>query len=138
MNVRVHDCECGVFAQRELYSAYLARFVEVDGHETVKGKERAKYSLHADQAVAAWSGAKLLLQSAWKESTQSMSGKNSVLASFGKYVEKYQSQNGSTVQEGIKEFKDLDVVPKSTETAGEPNREFRCSSLQNHLPLGMG
>jgi putative transposase len=43
LSQRVHRCECGVVAQRDLYSAWLARFVTDN-------------SLAVDQAQKAWSG----------------------------------------------------------------------------------
>ena len=56
LSVRVHHCEqCGVQMQRDLYSAYLIRFV---GEQT--------YLLHADHAQAAWPGAESLLRAAWQ------------------------------------------------------------------------
>ncbi|MGO8949374.1 MAG: zinc ribbon domain-containing protein, partial [Ktedonobacterales bacterium] len=46
LSLRVHLCEgCGVQMQRDLYSAYLIRFVDPQTH-----------LLHADQAQAAWPG----------------------------------------------------------------------------------
>ncbi len=52
---RTHKCpKCGAFAQRDLYSAYLARFVE-------------NGTLHADQASKAWSRNCAALGAAWSE-----------------------------------------------------------------------
>ncbi|MHB1653899.1 MAG: zinc ribbon domain-containing protein [Desulfitobacteriaceae bacterium] len=53
---RIHSCTCGVEMQRDLYSAYLARFVEED-------------KLQATKASASWSGAELLLRAAWQQVT---------------------------------------------------------------------
>ena len=51
LNQRWHTCECGIKAQRDLYSAYLACFVENN-------------SLIADQAQKAWSGMDIALHTA--------------------------------------------------------------------------
>jgi transposase len=48
---RVHKCNCGVLCQRDLYSAFLARFVDND-------------LLQVDLAHLAWSGAQALLMAA--------------------------------------------------------------------------
>jgi putative transposase len=67
LSLRVHHCErCGVRMQRDLYSAYLIRFVDPD-----------TYLLHADQAREAWPGAESLLRAAWQQAhptTQPASG----------------------------------------------------------------
>jgi putative transposase len=57
LSVRVHACsECGIQMQRDLYSAYLIRFVDAD-----------TFLLHADHALQAWPGAESLLRAAWKQ-----------------------------------------------------------------------
>jgi putative transposase len=54
---RVHSCEqCGLQMQRDLYSAYLIRYVDPDTS-----------LLHADQAVAAWPGRESVLRAAWQQ-----------------------------------------------------------------------
>ena len=52
LSQRVHKCECGAEAQRDLFSAYLCRYVE-------------KNTLHADQAQKDWSEHCKALRSAW-------------------------------------------------------------------------
>ena len=48
---RVHHCDCGITVQRDVFSAYLARFsVAVDG------PSGPSWRLDADQARTAWSG----------------------------------------------------------------------------------
>ncbi|MGO8951493.1 MAG: zinc ribbon domain-containing protein [Ktedonobacterales bacterium] len=55
--LRVHHClECGVEMQRDLYSAYLIRFIDPKTH-----------LLHADQAQAAWPGWEPILRAAWQQ-----------------------------------------------------------------------
>jgi len=49
LSLRWHECPCGVSAQRDLYSAHLARFVYQ--------AEDARYLLDAGQAQQAWPGA---------------------------------------------------------------------------------
>lgn len=71
---RWHTCNCGVSAQRDLYSAHLARFVLPE--TTV---------LEARQAEAAWRTAEPLLQAAYQHaiSNQRASGRQ-MLSSFGR------------------------------------------------------
>jgi len=54
LSKRWHKCPCGVEGQRDLYSAYLACFVEKD-------------TLIADQAHKAWSGMDIVLRTAMSE-----------------------------------------------------------------------
>jgi len=61
LSERWHECNCGVKAQRDLYSAYLASFVEKD-------------KLIADQAQKAWSGMDIALCMAMEKVKQSISG----------------------------------------------------------------
>jgi len=56
LSCRWHVCSCGVHVQRDLYSAYLARFVERD--------EDGKFWLDAGSAARQWPGAEPLLQAA--------------------------------------------------------------------------
>jgi putative transposase len=57
LSLRVHHCEvCGIQMQRDLYSAYLIRFLDPD-----------TYLLHAGQAQAACPGAESLLRAAWQQ-----------------------------------------------------------------------
>jgi hypothetical protein len=56
LSLRVHACvACGLHMQRDLYSAYLIRFVDPD-----------TCLLHADQAQAAWPGWEPILRAAWQ------------------------------------------------------------------------
>ena len=70
---RWHGCDCGVCAQRDLYSAYLARFVNPDTSV-----------LKARQAQAAWRRGEPLVQAAYQHATsnQRASGRQP-LSSFG-------------------------------------------------------
>jgi len=56
LSCRWHICSCGVHVQRDLYSAYLARFVERD--------EDGMFWLDAGSAARQWPGAEPLLQAA--------------------------------------------------------------------------
>ena len=98
LSERVHICECGVCVQRDLFSAYLALFVEKQGE---------KYVLQADQAKRYWSSADTLLQTAWRTAVQSTSG-GTCPSSFGKPIS--QSQSGSFAKEGIAKFDVRNVV----------------------------
>ncbi len=70
LSQRWHDCECGVSAQRDLYSAFLATHVEND-------------RLNADQAQAAWSGVDTLLRAALSDAQAQLANGGSLPASFG-------------------------------------------------------
>jgi putative transposase len=67
LSLRVHACPaCGLQMQRDLYSAYLIRFVDPK-----------TFLLHAGQARDAWPGAESLLRTAWQQAyptTQPASG----------------------------------------------------------------
>ena len=68
LSERVHACDCGVVMQRDLFSAYLAKYVEED-------------RLQVDKAYASWQGAKPTCQ--WKATAfllrRRPSGKESLL-----------------------------------------------------------
>jgi len=108
LSERVHDCECGVTSQRDLFSAYLGLFVE---------EKTGKYALQANQAKKHWSSADTLLQAAWREAVQSASGRHCP-SSFGKPP--CQSQSGSLEEEEIAKFEVRNAVPVRQ---GESERE---------------
>ncbi|MFB8787398.1 MAG: transposase [Potamolinea sp.] len=58
LSERVHQCECGVIAQRDLYSALLAKHTEPD-----------TFVLQVNQLVKDWQSAELRLQAAWRTAT---------------------------------------------------------------------
>jgi putative transposase len=92
---RWHDCDCGVKAQRDLYSAFLARFVQGD-------------RLDADQAKSAWSGACALLDAALSFTRQQVMG-GFAPASLG--LRGVPSQNLSRRKHETKPAKAADDVP---------------------------
>jgi len=90
---RWHNCpECGIKVQRDVYSAYLACFVECD-------------RLDADQARSAWPGADILLEQAVFNLNKTAIGK-ARLASFGLG----KRQSGSSAKVGSMQYEALDVV----------------------------
>ena len=109
LSERVHDCECGVHCQRDLFSAFLGIFVE---------KVEEKYVLQAGQAERLWPSADKLLQAAWKDAINQSMSRGACPSSFGKP----RSQNGSFAKGGkkiITKFKVQDVVldlPKTEES----------------------
>lgn len=57
LSTRMHTCSCGVSAQRDMYSAWLATFAVAD-------PSGSSWGLDVDQARRAWSGAGLRLPAA--------------------------------------------------------------------------
>jgi hypothetical protein len=55
---RIHQCECGVVAQRDLYSALLAKYIEPD-----------TFVLQVSQLIEDWQSVELRLQAAWRTAT---------------------------------------------------------------------
>ena len=109
LSQRWHVCDCGVVAQRDLYSATdclqsaLATCVE-DGR------------LNADRAQVAWSdGVDSLLQAALNQIEQPANGKQ-LPASFGLLGRR---QSGSPVKPIVNASRAQDVVPPSTPMVGE-------------------
>ena len=99
LSERWHRCPCGVVAQRDLFSAYLARFVEKD-------------TLDISQAKQAWVAAQPLLQHAISRLNQQAIGK-SRLASFGLS----QRQSLSHAKENRRDVEAIDVVGQKTFSA---------------------
>jgi hypothetical protein len=56
---RVHQCECGVQMQRDLYSALLAKHIEPD-----------TFVLQVSQLLDDWQSAESRLQAAWRTATE--------------------------------------------------------------------
>ena len=107
LSERVHACDCGVVMQRDLFSAYLARFVEDD-------------SLQVAKANPSWPGAEPLLRTAWQQAIQNQPARGRHLpSSFGRYP-RSPSQSGSSEKicatvgiVGNPAAKSLDVVAPS-------------------------
>jgi hypothetical protein len=74
---RVHQCECGVTAQRDLYSALLAKHIEPD-----------TFVLQVSQLLDDWHSAQLRLQAAWRTATEIKPATGGILpSSFGRCPE---------------------------------------------------
>ncbi len=74
LSQRRHDCPCGVSAQRDLFSAYLACFViEVDD----------THVLGVGQAAMAWPRSESIVQTAHRTALQAAKADNIVVGSFG-------------------------------------------------------
>jgi putative transposase len=119
LSQRWHKCDCGVVAQRDLYSAFLARCVE-DGR------------LNADLAKAAWSekGVDDLLrvalsQAAQLSSQQPANGRTSDRRSPPSSFGLGQSQSRSPVESIANASETQDVVPPLIQAAGELERARR-------------
>jgi len=77
---RVHQCECGVLAQRDLYSAFLAKYIDPDNHV-----------LQVNQASDAWYSEESRLRAAWRTATQNETASRGLLpSSFGRCPESEQ------------------------------------------------
>jgi transposase len=93
LSERVHACDCGVVMQRDLFSAYLAKYVEED-------------RLQVDKAYESWQGAEPLLRTAWRRVQNQPASGRPVPTSFGTY----RSQSGSSEKESLPEHEARDVV----------------------------
>lgn len=106
---RWYSCSCGVQAQRDLYSAYLARYVEKDQLDTF-------------QATHAWTAAKPLLERAVSRLEQQTNGKT-CFSSFGLD----QRKSLSRAKGGSLSVEAADVV-------GESRELQRASQLASRTP----
>ncbi|MCL1470692.1 zinc ribbon domain-containing protein [Argonema antarcticum] len=114
LSERIHQCDCGILCQRDLYSAFLAKFV--DENEL----------LQANQAQNAWLGSEPILYAAWRQATQTnlqLGGR--VPSSFGKFPE---SERVAAKVQNV-EAKVLDVVPNIWESQEEVSLRFEPPSL---------
>ena len=98
---RVHDCSCGVLAQRDLFTSFLGIFVE----EVEKEKE---YILQAAKAKELWPSADKPLQTAWRIAVESTIG-GRIPFSFGK-PQASRSQSRSFAKWGRAKFEVQDDV----------------------------
>lgn len=114
LSQRWHVCDCGIVAQRDLYSAFLASCVEGD-------------RLDAGRAQAQWPGVDMLLQAALSQAchfwqAQPMNGRRppSSLGITG------QSLNRSPVEAGKKAVEAQDAVPPLPSCQHEGELEKDC------------
>ena len=99
LSQRVHDYGCGVTMQRDLFSAYLARFVEDNALQVAKAREF-------------WPGAEPLLRTAWRQATSNQPASRGQLpSSFGRFPSG-PSQSGSSEKEGLLKSARSDGVPR--------------------------
>ena len=109
LSQRWHKCDCGIKAQRDLYSAFLATCVEDD-------------RLNATYAQTAWPGADVLLQAALsdaRERAQPASGRT-VPSSFG--LGQRQSRSPGKSRANAVEVQDVVPPVASTQRQGEPGK----------------
>jgi transposase len=101
LSERVHQCECGIVAQRDLYSAFLAKHIEPD-----------TFVLQVSQLLDDWHSAELRLQAAWRTATETKPATGRLIpSSFGRCPEVERVA-----------AKVLTQVPKNQDAVGE-NRE---------------
>ena len=107
---RWHVCDCGIVAQRDLYSAFLASCVEGE-------------RLDAGRARVAWPGVDALLQAALSQIVQPANGRP-LPSSFGLRRKTGRRQSRSPVKAGVNAVETRDVVPSVFfQTAGESSRK---------------
>ena len=109
LSLREHRCPCGVYAQRDLYSAYLAQFVDQD------------YSFHADQAIVAWSSADSLLRTVWEKTYQTASV-SLLRNSFGN--PNFQRQSRSSAESKNPQSEAKNAVASIPQVDGESLRQL--------------
>ncbi len=109
LSERVHVCDCGVTMQRDLFSAYLAHFVEDDALQVAKANQ-------------SWPGAEPLLRTAWQQATQNQPASGQRLpSSFGHYPRGL-SQSGSSEKENLLDPQAADDVPPAQARARAAER----------------
>jgi len=112
LSQRWHICDCGVIAQRDLYSAFLAKCVEGD-------------RLNADRARREWSeGVDDLLRAALSQAAQPASGLSNrkLPSSFGLPAADWR-QSGSPVECHVKSSETQDGVPSVVPSVGRGELE---------------
>jgi len=123
LSERVHQCECGIEAQRDLYSAFLARFVDPETNV-----------LQVNQVLSAWESAELCLRAAWRTATINQPAIGGRLpSSFGRCPE----TERVAAEVSTKIPKSRDVVSASREP-GKGYSAAQRSDGQNLMPDGMG
>ena len=105
LSERVHECECGVVIQRDLFSAYLSKYVKKD-------------RLHVADANMHWQGLKPVLKTAWETAHNELASRGSVPSSFGNPW----SQSESSEKEDLPRHKAQDDVE------GEKSLTRACES----------
>jgi transposase len=77
LSERIHRCECGIVAQRDLYSAFLAKHIEPN-----------TFVLQVSQLVDDWHSAELRLWAAWRTATENQPATGRIRpSSFGRCPE---------------------------------------------------
>jgi putative transposase len=112
LSQRWHVCDCGIEAQRDLYSAFLAMCVEGD-------------RLNAGRACEVWPGVDALLRAALGRINEPASG-GSHPASFG-LPAAGRRQSRSPVASGVKVSETRDVVPPLIRAVGELEGAYRIA-----------
>ena len=110
LSERWHRCPCGIEAQRDLYSAFLALYIDNE-------------VLDKSQAISAWASAEPLLKQALSRLEQTAIGKQR-LACFGLD----QRQSRLPVESGSAARKVRNVVPGSD--LGESSEELDCLAIR--------
>lgn len=138
LSEREHVCDCGVVAQRDLFSGYLGIFVEEI--EKVKKEDNEKYILQTSEAARLWTSADKLLQTVWMNSVKnaklikSATGRQ-MPSSFGNPEKVLQRQSRSFEEEGRVKFKVWDVVADNAmQSYGESPKENEIFPLE---PTGL-
>lgn len=116
LSQRVHQCECGVVAQRDLYSAFLAKHTDPD-----------TFVLQVSQLLNNWQSAELRLQAAWRTATETKPATGRIRpSSFGRCPE---------VEQVATEV--LTETPKNQDVVAATRELGRGCGLDNP-PIGPG
>jgi hypothetical protein len=116
LSQRWHVCDCGIVAQRDLYSAFLAMCVEGE-------------RLDAGRAREAWPGVDALLQAALSRIEQPASGWP-LPSSFGLRRKTTQRQSRSPVKAGVNAVETQDVVSSVVFPDGRRELEKDCRNTR--------
>lgn len=119
LSQRWHVCDCGIVAQRDLYSAFLAMCVEGE-------------RLDAGRAREAWPGVDALLQAALSRIVQPANGRP-LPSSFGLRKRTAQRQSRSPVKSGVNAVETRDVVSSVVFLDGRRELEKDCRTARTPL-----
>jgi transposase len=120
LSQRWHRCSCGVEAQRDLYSAFLATCVEGD-------------RLDADQARTCWSGVDTLLRAVSSRTIQPASGRPRPVSS----ARQRRSRSPVASRSNVAKVPDAVPIVPTMAMLGEPGKGLGTPRTPRVKPLGV-